>query len=120
MLDGLGRADGHGEHDPLGTEPAGDFDGGSRGRPGGQAVVDDQGDPVGEVQWWPVGAEDLLAAGQFGGLLPDHRLDLRGGQARRDLLVEDLDASQAEGAEGHLRSPGNAELPHDEGVQGQP
>src|SRR5205814_6486112 len=40
-------------------------------------------------------------------------------QARRDLRVGDLDAGRAEGAEGDLGCPGDAELAYDERVERQ-
>src|SRR4051812_39504388 len=66
-LDGRGCADRDGQDDAGGGQCSGDRDRRAGGGAGGQAVVDDEGDPPGEVQRLAAEAEEAVAAAQLGG-----------------------------------------------------
>jgi hypothetical protein len=118
----VGHAVGIGDrHDPARPLLAEGLDGGAHAGPGGQAVVDQDHGPCGELRRWPAVPVGLLAPGQLAALPLGHLLDgLRPDpEAADDILVEDQGPAADDRPHGHLLVAGDPELADQEHAQGR-
>ena len=117
-LDGIGRADWDGQHDPVGTGVCDPSQTGGRGRTGGDAVVDDEDGLTTEVGGVAVAAVAVafLRGGRafLFGLLVEIRL--RDAEVVDDAVVQPDGAVAGDCTDGQFRVPRGTDLPGDDDI----
>lgn len=116
---GGGGGDADGGDDFGGAEFAHGGDGGGHGGAGGDAVVDEEDGTAGDVEGAAAAAVEAFATAEFGAFEGDFAFDFELGDAQlpEEIVIEDDDFADGEGAHGEFRLPGDAEFADEADVE---
>ena len=118
----LGRGDRDGGDDPSGPELAQGGDGSPHRRARGQAIVDEDDRPAGDVRCRPPAPVAALPLGEHVAGPRREQLELLGADSGRPdhAVVEDPDSPRGQSSDRELDPPGKADLAHHEHVERRP